>query len=115
MIRAATGGRVTAAASLKVGLVQVESSLTHSLKAPGFNPCAYEVRTWFSKLASLKFSLYRYIEASAKAAGRPGVGVGGSSGGLGGVRGAGEQGGVDAQAAQARAMVGLYMSNSVYP
>jgi hypothetical protein len=27
-----------------VGAVQVlESSLTHSLKPPGFNPCAYEV------------------------------------------------------------------------
>ena len=34
--------------------------LTLSLKAPGFNPCAYEVETWFQTFA-FKFNLYRYI------------------------------------------------------
>jgi hypothetical protein len=30
--------------------VQVEMQLTHSLKAPGFNPETYEVRNWFQNL-----------------------------------------------------------------
>jgi hypothetical protein len=35
------------------GCVQaVESSATHSSKAPGFNPVAYEVKTWFQNLLS---------------------------------------------------------------
>ena len=33
------------------GGVQLTQRLTHSLKAPGFNPCAYNVmKSWFSKL-----------------------------------------------------------------
>jgi hypothetical protein len=34
------------------GAVQVESSLTHGLKASGFNPCAYQVISWFQILLS---------------------------------------------------------------
>ena len=29
------------------------------MKAPGFNPCAYEVKTWFQSFA-FEFNLYRY-------------------------------------------------------
>jgi hypothetical protein len=36
--------------------------LTHSLKAPGFNPCTYEVKTWFQASACIKRNFYRYIE-----------------------------------------------------
>jgi hypothetical protein len=45
------------------GAVRVESiQLTHSLKAPGFNPTrAYQERNWFQSLP-LKFNLYRYNE-----------------------------------------------------
>jgi hypothetical protein len=35
--------------------------LTHSLKPPGFNPRAYEVKTRFQSLP-FKFNLYRYNE-----------------------------------------------------
>jgi hypothetical protein len=33
------------------------------LKAPGFNPCVYEVKTGF-KVCSFEFNLYRYTEWS---------------------------------------------------
>jgi hypothetical protein len=46
------------------GAVQVESSLTHSLKAPGFNPSAYEVKKLLSKAFAFKFKLYRYTTAA---------------------------------------------------
>jgi hypothetical protein len=38
--------------------------LTHSLKAPGFNPRTYEVKKPVSKFA-FKFNLYRYDAAKA--------------------------------------------------
>jgi hypothetical protein len=38
---------------------------THSLKAPGFNPCAYEVISWFQAFA-FKFKLYRYTVAASR-------------------------------------------------
>jgi hypothetical protein len=34
-----------------VGLYELRIQLTHSLKAPGFNPCDYEVKTWFQAFA----------------------------------------------------------------
>jgi hypothetical protein len=34
--------------------------LTHSLKAPGFNPRAYEVKNQF-QASAFKFNLYRYM------------------------------------------------------
>ena len=38
--------------------------MTHSLKAPGFNPSAYEVKKSVSKFAC-KFNLYRYASLSS--------------------------------------------------
>ena len=35
--------------------------ITHSLKAPGFNPRTYGVKTWFQSLLS-KCNLHRYTE-----------------------------------------------------
>ena len=34
--------------------------VTHSLKAPGFNPCAYKVKNWFQAFAFKWVNLYRY-------------------------------------------------------
>jgi hypothetical protein len=34
--------------------------LTHSLKAPGFNPCTYHVRNWWFQHLLSKFDLHRY-------------------------------------------------------
>jgi NAD(P)-dependent dehydrogenase (short-subunit alcohol dehydrogenase family) len=36
--------------------------MTHSVKAPGFNPCAYAVKNWFQAFAFFKFNLYRCTE-----------------------------------------------------
>jgi hypothetical protein len=53
---------------LEVGLsVQVKIQLTHSLKARGFNPLAYEVKRWIIAFA-VQCNLYRYIEAVQAAA-----------------------------------------------
>ena len=41
--------------------------LTHSLKAPGFNPCAYRVRNWFQSLL-FKRNVYRYSAGCASCA-----------------------------------------------
>ena len=38
------------------------------MKAPGFNPCAYEVKTWFQRFCFFKFNLYRYEKAESDAA-----------------------------------------------
>jgi hypothetical protein len=35
--------------------------LTHSLKAPGFNPWTYEVKTWFQSLLFQMHNLFRYV------------------------------------------------------
>jgi hypothetical protein len=55
----------------KVWLYTIWNSVvTHSLKAPGFNPkapgfnpMAFEVKTWFSRLCFFKFHRYRYNSA----------------------------------------------------
>jgi hypothetical protein len=39
--------------------------LTHSLKAPDFDPCAYKVKTWFQNLLSNGVNLYRYTAEAA--------------------------------------------------
>jgi hypothetical protein len=39
------------AAVAAVGRYKLTHSLTHILQAPGFNPRAYELKTWFQELA----------------------------------------------------------------
>jgi hypothetical protein len=46
-----------------VGVVQVESSLTHSSKAPGSNPCTYRVKTRLQTLLTHTCNVRRYTEA----------------------------------------------------
>jgi hypothetical protein len=55
----------------KVGgaLVKLHTAVTHSLKAPGFNPWAYEVISWFQSFA-FKSNLYRYAEGYSWDTGR---------------------------------------------
>jgi hypothetical protein len=45
--------------------VYASTQLTHSLKAPGFNPCTLNVISWFQSLLS-KFSLCRYSESNQR-------------------------------------------------
>jgi hypothetical protein len=39
------------------GLYKLNPVVTHSLKAPGFNPCTYEIISWFSLALSLSLPL----------------------------------------------------------
>jgi hypothetical protein len=46
----------------QVGLDKLRIQLTHSLKAPGFNPRSYEVKTRFQAFAFHKCNVYRYAQ-----------------------------------------------------
>jgi hypothetical protein len=56
------GGVLTAQSkTLPVGLYKLNAvAPPHSLQAPGFNTCAYEVKTWFQSLLFQILNLYRY-------------------------------------------------------
>jgi hypothetical protein len=47
----------------KVGRCKLKIQLTHSLKAPGFNPWAYEAKAWFQSFLS-NATLHRYNEGT---------------------------------------------------
>ena len=57
------------------------------MKAPGFNPCAYKVNTWFQAFAFKWVNLCYYDEAAAK----KGKGKKGKGGGKKGKGGAAEE------------------------
>jgi hypothetical protein len=54
--------------ALAVGLYMLHLVVTHSLKAPGFNPCTYKVISWFQAFA-FTCNVYRYLPAHPRVVG----------------------------------------------
>jgi hypothetical protein len=67
--------------------------LTHSLKAPGFNPWTYEVISWFQAFA-FKFKLVPLHGGAGVGGGGGGGGAGGAGGVVGGAEGDSAGGGL---------------------